>query len=266
MIYQTMAMIIDHRPVAPGYQRLLLECTADYTHARPGQFIMLGIPGNQLLLRRPFSIHRLASGKDGRFEIAILYKIVGKGTAALSRLASGERLDMLGPLGQGFRMRDNYRRICLAAGGIGVAPMVFLLEHLSITHGPADCELFLGGRTRDDLLCLDDFRRLGVKVHRTTDDGSDGDQCFLTHPLEIAVQSRPPDIIYACGPMGMLGCVAGIAARHEIPCQVSIESVMACGVGACLGCAVKGQTGQTGDGYLHVCKDGPVFDADRLQW
>jgi dihydroorotate dehydrogenase electron transfer subunit len=266
MIHQTIAMISDHRLVAPGYRRLLLQSSADYTQAQPGQFIMLGIPGNQLLLRRPFSIHRLSAGEGGQFEIAILYKIVGKGTTALSRLAPGDRLDLLGPLGQGFRTRDDYRRIYLAAGGIGVAPMVFLLEHLAAADGRADCEVFLGGRTREDLLCLDDFRRLGVKVHRTTDDGSDGDQCLLTHPLEIAVKNRPPHIIYACGPMNMLGCVAGIAARDGIPCQVSIESVMACGLGACLGCAVEGHAHQAREGYLHVCKDGPVFDADRLRW
>jgi dihydroorotate dehydrogenase electron transfer subunit len=104
---------------------------------------------------------------------------------------------------------------------------------------------------------------MGVTVHRTTDDGSDGAQCFLTHPLEIEAQKRPPDVIYACGPMDMLSCVAGIAARLKIPCQVSIESTMACGIGACLGCAVAPRSGE---GYLHVCKDGPVFDSEQMQW
>ena len=141
--------------------------------------------------------------------------------------------------------------------------MVFLVERLAHSHDLSACEIFLGGRSREDLLCLEDFGRMGVKVHRTTDDGSDGAQCFLTHPLEEAARERPPDVIYACGPMDMLSCVAGIAARQGIACQVSIESVMACGVGACLGCAVEGRAH---DGYLHVCKDGPVFDADRLRW
>jgi dihydroorotate dehydrogenase electron transfer subunit len=263
MIHQIKARIADQHALAPGYLRMILRCQADYSQARPGQFVMLGIPGGQMLLRRPFSIHRLTDGGGGQTDIAILYKIVGQGTRALSRLAPGTRLDLLGPLGQGFRIRPDQRRIAIAAGGIGVAPMLFLAEYLAGTHDLADCEVFLGGRTRSDLLCLDDFRRLGVKVHRTTDDGSDGAQCFLTHPLEIEAGKRPPDIIYACGPMEMLGCVAGIAARLDIPCQVSIESVMACGVGACLGCAVAGRAT---DGYLHVCKDGPVFDAHRLRW
>lgn len=263
MYQQIMATITDHRPVAPGYQRMVLRCPADYTAARPGQFVMLDVRGERLLLRRPFSIHRLTVSDDGRTEIAILYKIVGEGTAALARRTLGERLDILGPLGQGFRVREDYRRIFIAAGGIGVAPMVYLLEHLARTHDLRACEIFLGGRTREDILCLEDFSRLGVRVHRTTDDGSDGAQCFLTHPLEYEAQGRPPDIIYACGPMDMLSCVAGIAARLEVPCQVSIESVMACGVGACLGCAVRGLSE---DGYLHVCKDGPVFDAAQMRW
>ena len=263
MYQQSMATIVDHQRMAPGYRRMVLTCQADYSAARPGQFVMLGIGGDQLLLRRPFSIHRLAAGRGGRNEIAILYKIVGAGTAALARLTPGAQLDLLGPLGQGFRVRDSFRHIFIAAGGIGVAPMVCLAECLARTHDMAACEVFLGGRTRDDLLCIEDFKRLGIRVHRTTDDGSDGAQCFLTHPLEIQAQEQAPDIIYACGPPDMLSCVAGIAERLKVPCQVSIESAMACGIGACLGCAVAPRSGE---GYLHVCKDGPVFDADQMRW
>ncbi len=262
MIQQTMATVVTHESMGAGYRRMTLSCPVDLHTARPGQFVMLCTPGGQLL-RRPFSIHRLAAGGEGRTDIAILYKIVGRGTEALSHLAPGARVDFLGPLGQGFRVRNGYRRIFIAAGGIGVAPMLFLVEHLAPIDDPAACEIFLGGRSRADLLCLEDFDRLGVQVHRTTDDGSDGAQCFLTHPLEAAALKRPPDVIYACGPMDMLSCVAGIAARLEIPCQVSIESAMACGLGACLGCAVAGRSQE---GYLHVCKDGPVFDAAQLQW
>ncbi len=262
MIQQTMATVIAHESMGPGYRRMTLACLADFSAARPGQFVMLGTPGDQLL-RRPFSIHRLTVGGNGQSEVAILYKIVGAGTEALSHLTTGSRVDFLGPLGQGFRVRNAYRHIIIAAGGIGVAPILFLVEDLAQTGDLGRCQIFLGGRSREDLLCLEDFDRLGIEVHRTTDDGSDGDQCFLTHPLETAALKQAPDVIYACGPMDMLSCVAGIAARLEIPCQVSIESAMACGLGACLGCAVAARSQ---DGYLHVCKDGPVFDADRLVW
>ncbi len=262
MIHQTISTVVAHESMGTGYRRMTLSCPVDLHAARPGQFVMLGTPGGQLL-RRPFSIHRITNGGAEQTEIAILYKIVGAGTEALSHLAVGSPVDFLGPLGQGFRVRNTDRRIYIAAGGIGVAPMLFLVDHLARNGGPGTCEIFLGGRSRGDLLCLADFDRLGVTVHRTTDDGSDGAQCFLTHPLEAAALERPPDVIYACGPIDMLSCVAGIAARLAIPCQVSIESAMACGLGACLGCAVAARTH---DGYFHVCKDGPVFDADQLQW
>jgi dihydroorotate dehydrogenase electron transfer subunit len=123
--------------------------------------------------------------------------------------------------------------------------------------------VFIGGRTKDDLLCRDDFVQLGLKVETTTDDGSDGDQCLVTHPLAVAVDQRRPDLIVACGPMAMLDCVIGIAEKHHIPCQVSIETMMACGMGACLGCAVEARVDQSG--YLHACLDGPVFNAADLK-
>ena len=104
--------------------------------------------------------------------------------------------------------------------------------------------------------------RLGINVHTTTDDGSAGDQCLVTHPVEIAIQDVRPDIMYACGPAEMLKCVLGFAEKYAVPCQVSIETMMACGVGACLGCAVEDRTGS--GKYLHACLDGPVFDAQVI--
>lgn len=101
------------------------------------------------------------------------------------------------------------------------------------------CRMFLGGRSKDDLLCGEDFEALGIPVQCTTDDGSAGDQCLVTHPLEISTVTSPPDIIYACGPLPMLACIVGISDKYNVSCQVSIESMMACGMGACLGCAVE---------------------------
>jgi dihydroorotate dehydrogenase electron transfer subunit len=261
-IHQATAEVVANPTVAPGYARMALRCPNAFAEAHPGQFIMLAGKGDRVpLLRRPFSIHRLGRTSNGALVLSLLYKVVGAATIAMSSLRPGDKVEVLGPLGQGFRLREADHRIFIAAGGIGVAPMVFLLDTLASSRSLSGIEVFLGGRSRDDLLCLDDFTKLGVKVHRTTDDGSDGDQCFLTHPLEDSVRRHPPHIIYACGPMGMLRCVAGIAGQLKVPCQVAIEALMACGLGACLGCAVaKAQ----GDGYWHVCKDGPVFDADQL--
>lgn len=256
--------ILSNVSVAPGYRTLTLRCGKAFGAARPGQFVMLSVgDGPTPLLRRPFSIHRLVSERAGDVTMALLYKIVGEGTSMMARLPVGAAVDILGPLGRGFTLDEDYRRIYLAAGGIGAAPMVFLLETLRQQHRQGEYHVFLGGRTRDDLLCRERFEDLAHKVHCTTDDGSEGAQCFLTSPLENETRRRPPDVIMACGPMDMLACVAGIAAQSKIPCQLSIESVMACGMGACLGCAVRAAD-DTG-GYLHVCKDGPVFDAGALK-
>ena len=160
-------------------------------------------------------------------------KEVGKGTGLLAARKPGETLDVLGPLGSSFVLPPSARKVFIVAGGMGVAPMVFLAQHL-VASGlkPFDCEVFLGGRTCEDLLCMDEFAALNLPVHTTTDDGSAGDQCLVTHPVDIALADRRPDVVFACGPLQMLDCVIGIAAAHGVICQVSIETAMACGLGA----------------------------------
>lgn len=259
---QEKAEILANTPLTPGYFTMTLGCSRAFAAAVPGQFVMLSTGARTApLLRRPFSIHRLEVDAAGDVRLQILCKVVGQGTALLARTPPGTRLDVLGPLGQGFVIREDYRRIYLAAGGIGAAPMVFLLETLH-RSGRDDCHVFLGGRSRDDLLCRDRFAHLARTLVCTTDDGSEGAHCFLTNPLEAECRRRPPDVIMGCGPKEMLVCVAGIAERANVPCQLSIESAMACGMGACLGCAVPAAEG---GGYLHVCKDGPVFEARNLR-
>lgn len=260
---QQVANILYNDALSPGYWRLGLATGSGYVDARPGQFVMVRLEdGDFPLLRRPFSIHRLMVEGAAANRIEVLYRVIGRGTRILSGLRPGQAVDLLGPLGRGFRIPETARRIDVAAGGIGVAPMPFLFEHLKAQLDLSACRVFLGGRTRQDLLCRDDFEAMGVRVIPTTDDGSDGDQCLLTHPLETAVRQTPPDLIAACGPMGMLACVAGIARSTGVACQVSLESAMACGIGACLGCAV--QPASKNAHYLHVCKDGPVFDIDQI--
>ena len=172
----------------------------------------------------------------------MLYKVVGKGTAALALQKPGDIVDILGPLGTGFLIPRGAKRIYFACGGIGVAPLVFLVSQLRRRNADlSKCRVFIGGRSQEDLLCLRDFEQLGLNVQTTTDDGSAGDQCLVTHPLEVAVEHLTPDIIAACGPMAMLACIIGIAEKYRVPCQVSIETMMACGMGACLGCAVEGR-------------------------
>ncbi len=263
-MFQHQAQVLWNKKLSTAYYKIGLSCPEHYAVAKPGQFIMLGFSGQtDPLLRRPFSIHKLIKS-EGRIEgFELLYKVVGKGTAIMARQRPGDRLDVLGPLGTGFIVPRTAKVVHVVAGGIGVAPLVFLVAQL---HGQnfdfSNCRVFIGGRTKDDLLCQDEFVQLGLKVETTTDDGSAGDQCLVTHPLEGAVERQPPDLIVACGPMAMLVCVTGIAEKHHIPCQVSIETMMGCGMGACLGCAVEGGAGKKR--YLHACLDGPVFDAVDL--
>jgi dihydroorotate dehydrogenase electron transfer subunit len=264
-MFQNKVQILWNRKITPLYYKIGLRCGRELADADPGQFIMLRFVDQIVpFLRRPFSIHRLIQTDDRTEGIELLYKVVGECTRKMTFLRPGDAVDVIGPLGKGFGIPDRLQRVFIAAGGIGVAPLLFLAFSLRKKNvDPSGCRVFLGGKTKTDLLCGDDFRSLGMPVHQTTDDGSEGDRCFVTHPLEAAVRKDPPEIIYACGPPDMLKCVAGIAEKFKVSCQISVESRMACGIGACLGCAVR-QKGAS-EKYFHTCLDGPVFDAASLE-
>ena len=264
-IFQEKARVLNNTRMGQAYGRISLQCSLRYLSAKPGQFVTIHVDkGAGPLLRRPFSIHRLIPQKQDIVWLEILYKIVGPGTEQMAALSLGDRVDILGPLGNGFTMGNHLKKVALAGGGIGIAPLLFLASAVrAMKDGPTECTLFIGGRSQSDLLCMDEFIDLGIDVHISTDDGSAGEEGFLTQPLEAAMIEQQVDMIYACGPMGMLTCVAGIAEKHAVPCQISIETIMACGMGACLGCAVKDRFLDAE--YLHVCLDGPVFDARRLK-
>jgi len=264
-MFEHPAKVLWNKKISSGCYKIGLTCSENYFIAKPGQFIMLRLAQqSDPLLRRPFSIHNLIISNGQARGLELLYKVVGKGTAIMARQKPGDRVDILGPLGTGFIISRQAKSIHVVAGGIGVAPLLFLVSQLCrANYDFSNSRVFIGGRSKEDLLCRDDFVQLGLKVDTTTDDGSSGDQCLVTHPLELAADHNPPDMIVACGPMAMLACVIGIAEKHRIPCQVSIETMMACGMGACLGCAVEGRTDQ--GRYLHACLDGPVFDATDLK-
>lgn len=261
---QQRAQVLWNQRVSTAYYRIGLKCRAGLGRIKPGQFVMLRIAeGIDPLLRRPFSIHRPII-TDGRIQgIEILYKVVGKGTSLLSQRKRGDRIDVLGPLGSAFLLPEKVQRVFIVAGGIGIAPMVFLAAHL-LESGldPGNLMVYLGGRTKEDLLCVAEFEEMKLTVHTTTDDGSAGDQCLVTLPVESAAAGWRPELIYACGPLEMLKCVIDIAEAHSIECQVSIETRMACGMGACLGCAVAAR--DIPNHYYHACLDGPVFDTRSI--
>ena len=264
---QQQATVLWNQQVASNCFRLGLGCSGGYEDALPGQFVMLQAEtGQQSLLRRPFSISGLIGGADRPEGIELLYKIVGGGTQQMARFVPGKMIDLLGPLGKGFRIdAGTGQRFYLAAGGIGVAPIRFLAARLqAMGIDLPGCRLFLGGRSSEELLCREEFISMGIPVTITTDDGSSGEQCLITDPLEAAIATEPPDMVFACGPHAMLQCVAGMALRHQAACQISMETMMACGMGACLGCAVPAADQEAG--YRHACIDGPVFEAGEIDW
>jgi dihydroorotate dehydrogenase electron transfer subunit len=269
---QFKSMLLSNVEVSPSYFRMRMTAPPSIVDSQPGQFVMLRVnPAIDPLLRRPFGVFDLGTfeteftdcGKQSYMEI--LYKVVGKGTAMLSSLHRGDHLDVLGPLGKGFTAGDPAGEKLLVGGGVGLAPLYYLARELV---KESKVNLFAGGRNKEDVLCITEFERLGVETYVATDDGTLGSRGLVTEVFEQQLsKARPGSTIFACGPFPMLKAVALLAEKYSVPCQVSLEAYMACGVGACLGCVVKGKnhSDATPD-YRCVCKDGPVFDSRDLKW
>lgn len=221
----------------------------------PGQFVEVRIDDSpSTMLRRPISIHYV--DRDAN-ELWLLVALVGDGTRRLGSLSAGDTLNCVLPLGNGFTMANRPdERILLVGGGVGVAPLLYFGERLKAVG--AVPTFLLGARSASDLLMLDRFQAIGT-VAVTTEDGSMGEKGFVTnHSL---LQQATFDRISTCGPKPMMVAVARYAAQANIPCEASLENLMACGLGACLCCVEK-----TVDGNLCVCTEGPVFDTRRLLW
>jgi dihydroorotate dehydrogenase electron transfer subunit len=258
------ARVVVNKNIQGPYFKIIIEALEIAIKALPGQFVTIKIAeDDEPLLRRPFSIHR-AQGKT----IEILYEVVGKGTEILSQKKVGEDLDVIGPLGSGFSYHLSlaaYRLPILIAGGMGVAPIFFLAEQITNDYPKFDIEVLVGSRTAKQLLCENEFKKLGCSVKISTDDGSRGFRGKVTQLLEnmlsdsLIRQERP--MLYACGPRPMLRKVYRLVSEYKIPAQISLEEHMACGIGACFGCAVK-----TREGFKRVCKEGPVFNAGEIVW
>jgi dihydroorotate dehydrogenase electron transfer subunit len=221
--------------------------------ARPGQFVMVRV-GDTLhpLLRRPISLH---AKEDGALEI--FFKIAGEGTALLAKKNIGETIDVLGPLGSGFNLAEDL------TGGRGIAPLYFLGRELQAKG--AAVRILYGGRTADELPIRDKFAAAGLDPACATDDGSFGFSGFVTGLLESEIESKRPDRLYICGPDAMMRRCAEIAGRYSLPAQISLESIMGCGFGACWGCVKRLR--KDGEGrWRKICEDGPVFAAEEIVW
>lgn len=219
-----------------------------------GQFVEIRVDGSpETFLRRPISINFV---DDGQNELWLLVACVGQGTRRLAALQAGERLNCVLPLGNGFTSVEAGRRVLLVGGGVGVAPLLY--QGSMLQSKGCEVTFLLGARTGKDLLLLADFRRYG-RVLVTTEDGSEGERGFVTQ--HSVLQQEHFDLIQCCGPTPMMKAVARYARQTETECEVSLENLMACGLGACLCCVEK-----TVRGNQCVCKDGPVFNIKELLW
>jgi len=255
------AEILVHEEVAPDHFLLRLHAPGVAAVAEPGMFLQLRVAeGYDPFLRRPMSISN-ATPADGGLEV--VYRALGKGTRRLTVRTVGERVSVLGPLGNPFSLpEDGTTPLVLAGGGVGMPPMHFVAHR----HAADLVTVVQGARTADLLLFSDEFADLGVRSIVATEDGSAGIRGLVTDALsERLRESGPRPVILSCGPTAMMREVARIARSHDIPCQVSLEERMACGFGICMGCAVK-RTHRTAsdEHYGLVCVDGPVFDANEV--
>lgn len=241
-----------------------LECPAIAKTAEPGQFVNIKVNQEFVpFLRKPFSICR--RDKQAGW-IEVLWKIVGKGTALMARYKSGQNVNLLGPLGVGFSFPPEMKSAFLVGGGLGVAPLPFLCEELLQTDTAID--IFLGARSQEELSMVDFFEERGVAVHLSTEDGSLGMQGLVTERVieklrKIANPNRCH--LFSCGPTGFLNAMMKITGESNVEGQVSVETMMGCGFGICVGCPVRVRKPEPGGKlYKLTCIEGPTFNAREI--
>ena len=237
------------------YSLLILTSTEKLPEILPGQFAEVRVDNSpNTFLRRPISINYIDYEAN---ELWLLVQIVGDGTQKMSELKSGETLNLVFPLGNSFTLPENKdSKILLVGGGVGIAPLLYWGSYLK--ERGFTCNIVLGGRSKDNLLQLNEFNQFG-NVYTTTEDGSHGEMGFVTqHSL---LKSLHFDYIYTCGPTPMMKAVAAYATEKKTFCEVSLENTMACGYGVCLCCVTE-----TIEGNQCVCTKGPVFDIKYLKW
>lgn len=240
---------------------------------RPGQFLMLRLPGrSDPLLGRPFALYdTVLDGQGKPVALDVVYLVIGKLTGLLAGVNAGEQVEVWGPLGQAFPDLGPKDHVALVAGGIGQTPFLAYIRDLLGTRGYGGqpvrkktqrVSLYYGVRRKELAAGVDDFRQAGASVHIASDDGSLGFKGYVT---QLLGQHDPPNHLVGCGPEPMLHAVAELARRWQTPCHVSLETPMACGLGVCFSCVTRVKT-ESGWDYRRVCVDGPIFDAGCLVW
>jgi dihydroorotate dehydrogenase electron transfer subunit len=296
------ATVRSNRPLGPCFYRLSLDLdqagSKAFSGNNPGRFVELrlsdlaiphpddipeelnDIAQRKIILSRPFSLCDIKE-TDGKVTIDILFKVLGAATVRMTSLKPGDELTIIGPLGNGFKVDETKTNALLVAGGLGAPPLQHLANYIKVKYPDMRVVAFAGAQSYDELpftvlidneegLFLEEFSRMRVESHIATDDGSAGFKGFITQRVAQWIEEHEPDtsnsIIYTCGPEPMLASVAKLAAEHNIDCQVSMESMMACGIGLCQSCVVKANTGSDETSYKLCCQDGPVFDSKEIDF
>jgi len=251
-ISQVSSPVVSKQEVMPGVFLIWLESPRIVLIAQPGQFVMLCC-GEDNLLRRPFSIHQL---DDQNNKLALLFSVVGKGTHWLSQRQAGDRIDLLGPMGNGYFIDSASSNLLLVPGGIGIAPLCFLAR-TALEQG--FLVTLLLGATTEAQLCPNHLLPSGTRCITATEDGTKGKKGMITDLLPEHIDWA--DQVFACGPSSMYRAMASQNLLRDKPTQISLEVRMGCGLGVCYGCTVK-----TKSGLKQVCKDGPIFNLDDILW
>jgi dihydroorotate dehydrogenase electron transfer subunit len=307
---QVRTPILENVPIARDTYRVRFACPTISKRIIPGQFVMMRLSGgDDPLLARPLALYDTVVSGDEATGIDIVYLVAGKFTRRLAGCGPGEMLDVWGPLGNGFPPQSA-EHLIIVAGGIGQTPFLALAaEHLGRkrygdppreTPRPRRISFCYGARSADYLAGVDDFRRLDVESHLSTDDGTEGHRGFVTDllrqildrsgqtvrqapalpgvsgkaeapmdarpPAKPRATPRPPTQIVCCGPERMMEAVAEIAHQLAVPCQVSLETPMACGIGICFTCVAKVRQSDGSWDYKRTCVEGPIFDARQIVW
>jgi dihydroorotate dehydrogenase electron transfer subunit len=263
MVQNHNCLIIEVNKVEEKTFQLTLFSPSVVKEAKPGSFVHLKVSElNSPLLRRAFSIYSVNSKKK---TLDLLFRVIGVGTEILSQKKPGESLELLAPLGKSFSYKEKKKKKILVAGGMGIAPLNFLLEKL--LYQKEKPILFFGAKNQKDLIGLENLKKKPMEKFFSSEDGSVGCKGMITDVFERELKSnyltRAEILVYACGPVAMLKQISELSLRYNFKAEISLENHMPCGVGACFGCAVKIKNGNDFI-YKRVCSDGPVFDAQEV--
>lgn len=254
MKFQEKCELLEKEQIKNDIYKFKIKTEHIAKEAKPGQFLEIRVSDEiEPFLRRPISIYSIDDNN-----IEFIFQIKGKGTNILSKKKIGEKIDIIGPLGNGTFTIKEYNNVAIIGGGIGIYPLYEAAKELK---GKTKISMYLGFRNKDYVTSEKEFKEIADKLVITTDDGSYGEKGFA---IDYLKKAERPDIIMACGPLPMLKAIQEYSKEIGVPCQISLEERMGCGLGACLGCAVK-KANKSDTEYWHVCKDGPVFDANKVE-